>query len=98
MAEGRNSIPLHLQWAVLERDKNICQYCGKGGVFIMRFGKPSIVENPRNVNLEGLEFYNGSDVIKFEIDHIVPVFKGGKNIINNLILSCRKCNRAKGYK
>lgn len=31
-----------------------------------------------------------------EIDHIVPVSKGGNNDLNNLITSCRDCNRGKG--
>lgn len=35
------------------------------------------------------------DVI-LEVDHIVPVAKGGKNDILNLITSCRDCNRGKG--
>jgi len=35
------------------------------------------------------------DVI-LEVDHIVPVSKGGTNDLNNLITSCRECNRGKG--
>ena len=31
-----------------------------------------------------------------EIDHIIPVSKGGKNIIENLLTSCFDCNRGKG--
>lgn len=31
-----------------------------------------------------------------EIDHIIPVSKGGTNDLNNLITSCRDCNRGKG--
>lgn len=31
-----------------------------------------------------------------EIDHIVPVSKGGTNDLNNLVTSCRDCNRGKG--
>ena len=31
-----------------------------------------------------------------EVDHIVPVSKGGTNDLNNLITSCRDCNRGKG--
>lgn len=37
------------------------------------------------------------DVI-LEVDHIVPVAKGGKNDVMNLITSCRDCNRGKGKK
>ena len=32
---------------------------------------------------------------KLEIDHILPVSKGGKNKLNNLITSCFECNRGK---
>lgn len=35
------------------------------------------------------------DVI-LEVDHIVPVSKGGDNSILNLVTSCRNCNRGKG--
>lgn len=35
------------------------------------------------------------DVI-LQIDHIVPIAKGGKNDILNLITSCRECNLGKG--
>lgn len=34
--------------------------------------------------------------VKLEIDHIVPVAKGGDNSIMNLITSCQDCNRGKG--
>ena len=32
---------------------------------------------------------------KLELDHIIPVSKGGKSTPNNLITSCQKCNRYK---
>ncbi len=77
-------IPVHLRRAILIRDNNTCQYCGKAGkkghypdkVFEIIFGKE----------------------VAFEIDHIIPEFRGGKTILDNLILACRKCNRSKGYK
>jgi hypothetical protein len=36
--------------------------------------------------------------ITLEVDHIVPVSKGGKDDMSNLITSCFKCNRGKGAK
>lgn len=36
--------------------------------------------------------------LKLEVDHIVPVSKGGKTDPSNLQTLCRKCNRSKGAK
>jgi 5-methylcytosine-specific restriction endonuclease McrA len=34
----------------------------------------------------------------FEVDHIVARQKGGKDILPNLALACRRCNQVKGAK
>ncbi len=34
--------------------------------------------------------------VRLEIDHIVPVSKGGTNDVKNLVTACFDCNRAKG--
>lgn len=34
----------------------------------------------------------------YEVDHYVPIAKGGSNDINNLVISCQFCNRSKGDK
>ena len=81
---------------VLNRDKNICQYCGKKGVRVFRWGKPCVVENPNRKILKDNTNYNDRDLIPFEIDHIISVHYGGTNKVNNLTLSCQKCNRKKG--
>ena len=36
--------------------------------------------------------------VTFEIEHIMPLTKGGKSIFNNLCLACPTCNRYKGAK
>ena len=94
----RHSLSHKIRLYIYKRDDLTCQYCGKKGTFIYRFGKPCVVENPLNIPLFKYDHYNGHDVTPFEIDHIIEVYDGGDNSIDNLILSCRKCNRAKGNK
>jgi hypothetical protein len=35
-------------------------------------------------------------LVPLEVDHILPICKGGKNDIDNLITACFDCNRGKG--
>ena len=35
---------------------------------------------------------------KIEIDHVVPINKGGTHSIGNLVAACRSCNASKGSK
>ena len=39
--------------------------------------------------------YCGAIGKDLEIDHIIPVTKGGKTEFNNLMTSCQKCNQGK---
>ena len=95
---NKKSIPITVRLYVIKRDKNTCQYCGKRGIFIFRYGKPTVVEKSGNIELNEYTHYNGSKVIPFEIDHILARFNGGENNPDNLALSCRKCYRKKGTK
>lgn len=36
--------------------------------------------------------------VPFEIDHLIPLSRGGSNRVSNLVLSCHNCNLAKGDK
>ena len=36
------------------------------------------------------------DGYRIELDHIIPVSKGGSNHAHNLVTSCNKCNLARG--
>lgn len=35
---------------------------------------------------------------KFQVDHFVPLSRGGTNFVNNLVLACPECNQAKANK
>jgi hypothetical protein len=43
-------------------------------------------------------YYCGIDIIKFHIDHYIPIKHGGRHTIKNLVISCPKCNLSKGSK
>ena len=76
----------------------ICPYCG--GELSTRHGRHPI---PRKLRHEVFkrdgyrcrECGASKDETSLEIDHIVPVAKGGTNDIDNLQTLCRECNRMK---
>jgi 5-methylcytosine-specific restriction endonuclease McrA len=43
-------------------------------------------------------FYCSTILDKYEIDHFIPLSKGGRNNIDNLVVSCIHCNRSKSGK
>lgn len=43
-------------------------------------------------------FYCGCEEGPFEIDHVFPWSRGGGHTFENLVVSCRPCNRSKGSK
>jgi len=46
----------------------------------------------------GICVYCGKKANKIELDHIVPLARGGAHDIDNIALSCDTCNRKKGAK
>ena len=58
---------------------------------------PKILENIF-IESEGFCFYCGKEISidQFEIDHAIPVCKGGTNDRENLRICCISCNRRKG--
>ena len=76
----------------------LCPYCG--GELDTRYGRQPI---PRKLRHEVFkrdgyrcrECGASKDETSLEIDHIVPVARGGTNNIDNLQTLCRECNRMK---
>ena len=76
----------------------LCPYCGSE--LSTRYGRQPI---PRKLRHEVFkrdgyrccECGASKDETSLEIDHIVPVARGGTNDIDNLQTLCRECNRMK---
>lgn len=77
-----------------------------------RIGKKSFIEEERRKMSDSLRFRvlerdgfrckicgcGRSDGVKLEVDHIMPISKGGKTELNNLQTLCERCNRGKSNK
>ena len=66
--------------AIYNRDKGICQLCGRHTRFFNSAFDTPFCDGPRA----------GS------VDHLVPVSKGGTDDPSNLRWACRTCNCARG--
>ena len=81
-----------------DSDFKICPYCGNQ--LSTRTGRQPIPRKLRHqvFQRDGYrcrECGASKDETSLEIDHIVPVAKGGTNDIDNLQTLCRECNRMK---
>ena len=85
--QKRKKIPFKIYLEIAKRDDLICKICGLRGKF-------KIFTLEGNKIRMGVFFKNK----RFEIDHIIPVSRGGKDELENLRLSCIRCNRSKGSK
>jgi 5-methylcytosine-specific restriction endonuclease McrA len=89
---------------VIIRDNYTCQLCHKKAERMSKDKSTCFERNPDYSGERGSFFENDSffgtsyEFIPFEIDHKVPICKGGTDHIGNLQLLCRRCNRKKGKK
>lgn len=85
----RNKISQTKRQIIFTRDAWTCVYCGlEANVLFKRINKPTrLIVIPRDKKGR-----------MFEIDHIIPISKGGDNSFNNLVTSCWKCNNKKSNK
>lgn len=81
-----------------EVDFKLCPYCGT--TLKVRVGRQPIPSKLRHAvfqrdNYRCVECGATNKETTLEIDHIIPVAKGGTNDISNLQTLCKECNRAK---
>lgn len=106
MAEGRmlkrrKSIPIKIKTEVIKKcgANPKCFYCGKKGSVSSRYGKPVVIE--KEPYKKWINEYDGTYILShraMEFDHVIPISGDGKNIVENIVISCRFCNRSKGRK
>lgn len=99
-----------LKRKVHKKSNYTCAYCNKKADKII--GELAFELNPSyelSVLLDEIEYRKAEgsrcksifdiDIyVSFEVDHIIPEFRGGETKLDNLILACRSCNRSKGIK
>ncbi|MBU4222615.1 MAG: HNH endonuclease [Euryarchaeota archaeon] len=95
---SRDTIPESRQIQVFFRDKFTCQYCGKRTVFIGTLRVISILspkEFPYHPHWKWNETHPAFWELTSSCDHLVPVARGGKSNIDNLVTACYMCNSIK---
>jgi len=97
METKRKGLTILTRLQVIKRDKCTCQVCGKRGIFFYRYGKPAVGFTDGSYPFHQGEGYNGPGIEVFEFHHVKPIFLGGYNELDNIQLTCRKCNRGMGY-
>jgi 5-methylcytosine-specific restriction endonuclease McrA len=81
--DTRKKIKYHERYLLFEKNHYRCKKCN------LQFPKPL------NYNGKNTIMYND---IWLEIDHIIPISKGGKDDFENKQTLCNKCNSVKGNK
>ena len=87
----KKGVPDWLKKLVTIRDDYTCQLCGKVGERDCRSGLA--YEYKGYIDWDCTRKAS----VRFEFDHIIPEYLGGLTVESNIQLTCRKCNRSKGY-
>lgn len=89
-------IPNHIRDEVIKRCGLKCFYCGKEGFLSNRFGKPTVLE--KEPFKKWVNEFDGTFILAHKamhFDHIIPLSKGGKLTVENIVIACSKCNLSK---
>lgn len=66
-----------------QRKKVKCHYCDKHGEIVW---------------FEQTRGHGWVSFVDLEMDHVEPELRGGKTVLENLVLACLPCNRSKHFK
>jgi len=97
--KNRKRIPNWLRREVIKKSGLKCFYCGKEG-FIDKSRPlfPVVLEKePYKDHGYSMDYF----ILRhraMHIDHIIPISKGGKTELSNLVLACESCNESKKAK
>ena len=78
------------------KHKNVCKcdICGLTAHYFSLEKSPDNTKNLYHFNLYTILTHNNTEIY-FNIDHIKPRAKGGSNTLDNMQLTCEKCNSDK---
>ena len=86
---------MHYMGHSIEFDDNRCIKCTK---CVMRCKTCSVGYLGIKVDENGKKHLTAKDGVKLHVDHIIPVYKGGKTTMSNLQTLCDRCNLGKSDK
>jgi len=84
---SRTTISYKRRKIVFQRDKHTCVYCKRKA--------ETIIEQTGRSGAPIITLLISDDWKPFEIDHKIPISKGGSNEIKNLLTCCARCNNLK---
>ena len=90
-------IPAGVQRTVIDRDGYHCRFCGIPVIWqraqrAMRDAYPETIRcGGRNV-----EKHTAFQTLALDFDHIIPRSRGGRNTLEDLVVSCAPCNCGRG--
>jgi len=93
------TIPTALARQVIQRDGYFCRYCGIPVI------DPKAQSHLRKAYPHGLRWggrnidkHTAFQALDLDLDHLVPRSRGGRNTLENLIVTCAPCNCGKAHR
>ena len=93
-AKAKRELSAKRRFEVFKRDNFTCQYCGRSVSsedlpVLKKSNDPALDELMVQLKLAKYG-------VILEVDHIIPLNRGGGDDMDNLVTACKDCNRGKG--